>query len=96
MAKSLHIRGRKKRAGSATPTEPPAYMARSSPIEPLAYSPPNAAKAAGIGKDGVYAAIRSGTLVAPKYRKRTLVLRSDLVDWLASLPLYSEESHDGK
>ena len=41
---------------------------------------------AGIGRTKIYQAITDGTLKAPKCGKRTLVLRDDLRDFLASLP----------
>jgi excisionase family DNA binding protein len=41
---------------------------------------------AGIGRTKIYQAITDGTLKARKCGKRTLVLRDDLRDFLASLP----------
>lgn len=41
---------------------------------------------AGIGRTKLYQAIADGQLVARKYGKRTLVLRSDLQAFLAKLP----------
>ncbi len=41
---------------------------------------------AGIGRTKIYQAISSGELVARKYGKRTIVLRTDLQDFLANLP----------
>ena len=43
--------------------------------------------ACAIGRTKVYAAITEGRLKARKLGKRTLVLRDDLRDFLASLPL---------
>ncbi|MCK1721277.1 helix-turn-helix domain-containing protein [Bradyrhizobium sp. 141] len=40
----------------------------------------------GIGRTKIYQAISTGKLKARKYGKRTLVLRDDLRDFLASLP----------
>jgi excisionase family DNA binding protein len=40
----------------------------------------------GIGRDGVYAAIRDGRLVARKFGRRTLVTDEDLRQFLAALP----------
>ena len=68
----------------------------SSPIERVAYSPPDAGKAAGVGKDSIYTAIKRRDLVARKHGKRTLILRSDLLVWLASLPLYPAGDHDNE
>jgi excisionase family DNA binding protein len=42
---------------------------------------------AGIGRTKIYQAISGGELVARKYGKRTLVLRTDLQDFLSNLPL---------
>jgi excisionase family DNA binding protein len=41
---------------------------------------------AGIGRTKIYQAIAAGSLKARKCGKRTLVLREDLRDFLASLP----------
>jgi excisionase family DNA binding protein len=41
---------------------------------------------AGIGRTKLYQAITDGSLKARKCGKRTLVLRGDLRDFLASLP----------
>jgi excisionase family DNA binding protein len=40
----------------------------------------------GIGRDGVYAAIRDGRLVARKLGRRTLITDDDLREFLAALP----------
>jgi excisionase family DNA binding protein len=42
---------------------------------------------AGIGRTKIYQAISNGNLKARKCGKRTLVLRGDLRDFLASLPV---------
>ena len=42
--------------------------------------------AAGIGRTKLYEAIAAGSLKARKCGKRTLVLRDDLREFLASLP----------
>jgi excisionase family DNA binding protein len=41
---------------------------------------------AGIGRTKIYQAISGGELVARKYGKRTLILRTDLQDFLSNLP----------
>jgi excisionase family DNA binding protein len=41
---------------------------------------------AGIGRTKLYEAISAGELVARKYGKRTLILRSDLSNFLSNLP----------
>ena len=45
-----------------------------------------ACNVAGIGRTKIYQAIAEGELVARKYGKRTLILRSDLQAFLANLP----------
>lgn len=41
---------------------------------------------AGVGRDLIYKAIRSGDLVAKKFGRRTIIRRADLDAFLASLP----------
>lgn len=91
VTKSLGIKSRKKRAGSATPFEPDDYRARS---PPLAYSVLQLAAATSFGKDKIYDELRKGNLRGRKLHKRTIITRLDAVDWLARLPLYNEESDD--
>ena len=45
-----------------------------------------ACAAAGIGRTKIYEAITNGSLKARKWGKRTLILRDDLREFLASLP----------
>jgi excisionase family DNA binding protein len=40
----------------------------------------------GLGRDGVYAAINSGKLVARKFGRRTIITDDDLRQFLAGLP----------
>jgi excisionase family DNA binding protein len=40
----------------------------------------------GLGRDGIYAAIRDGHLVARKFGRRTLITDDDLHQFLAGLP----------
>jgi excisionase family DNA binding protein len=51
-----------------------------------ALSIPQACAMAGIGRTKIYEAIAEGSLKARKCGKRTLVLRDDLREFLASLP----------
>ena len=54
--------------------------------DPLAYTIAQAAKAAAVGRTGLYEAIASGDLPAHKRGRRTLVLAADLRGWLVKLP----------
>jgi len=54
--------------------------------EPIAYSIPDAADAAGVGKSKIYSEIAAGNLRARKMGSRTLILIEDLKAWLANLP----------
>lgn len=45
-----------------------------------------ACSVAGIGRSRLYQAISSGQLVARKYGNRTIILRDDLLRFLAALP----------
>jgi hypothetical protein len=54
--------------------------------EAVALSIRAASKVSGIGRTSLYAAIKAGKLVARKCGKRTIILQSDLITWLNSLP----------
>lgn len=58
----------------------------SSTIQREGLSISEACAVAGIGRTKIYQAISNGNLKARKCGKRTLVLRDDLRDFLASLP----------
>lgn len=47
---------------------------------------PEACALAGIGRTRLYQAITDGSLKARKYGKRTLILRTDLQNFLTNLP----------
>ncbi|MBM3566821.1 MAG: helix-turn-helix domain-containing protein [Alphaproteobacteria bacterium] len=52
----------------------------------MAYTIGGAVAASGRSRTGVYAAIKSGALVARKDQGRTVILARDLVAWLEALP----------
>jgi excisionase family DNA binding protein len=52
----------------------------------LAYTIREACEVSGIGRTSLYELLKTGTLRARKHGKRTLILDSDLRNWLASLP----------
>jgi excisionase family DNA binding protein len=51
-----------------------------------AHSIPEVCAYTGLGRDSVYAAIRTGKLVARKYGRRTVVLDDDMLAFLEALP----------
>jgi excisionase family DNA binding protein len=55
-------------------------------MDTLAYSVSEACAAARAGRTALYEAIRSGELRAVKRGRRTLILKEDLIRWLANLP----------
>ena len=56
----------------------------------VAYSVAEVIALTGLGRDSVYASMRSGKLIAHKLGKRTLITADDLRNFLASLPRFGE------
>lgn len=54
--------------------------------ERVSYSISDAVKVSGIGRTSVYEAIKAGRLQARKLGRRTLILKTDLHQWVAGLP----------
>ena len=52
----------------------------------LAHSIAETSSIVGVGRTSLYQAIHSGALRAIKSGRRTLILRSDLLQWMESLP----------
>jgi hypothetical protein len=53
---------------------------------PQALSIADVCRESGLGRTLIFAEIKSGRLVARKCGRRTIILRSDLAQWLSSLP----------
>jgi excisionase family DNA binding protein len=60
---------------------------RESVLIPLGYTIEAAARESGSGRTKLYAAIKCGRLKARKDGRRTIILRSDLLAYLESLPV---------
>jgi hypothetical protein len=55
-------------------------------VSPLAFGIAEACQKSGLGRTSVYAAIKSGDLIARKWKRRTVVLAEDLAAFLRNLP----------
>ena len=62
-------------------------MRGNSDLEVEGFSVAEACVVAGIGRTKIYESIESGRLKARKIGKRTIILRSDLQEFLQSLPV---------
>jgi hypothetical protein len=58
----------------------------SEPLGLRAFRIPEVCQISGLGRTSVYAAIKSGDLVARKWNRCTIVLAEDLAEFLAKLP----------
>ena len=67
-------------------TTPKSTPANPQPKPPVAYSIPEAARAASIGTTKLRNEIRAGRLRARKLGKRSIVTANDLENWAAALP----------
>jgi len=56
------------------------------PARNFAHSIDGVSQLTGIGRTSIYSAIRSKELKARKFRRRTVILESDLRAWLQALP----------
>jgi hypothetical protein len=56
------------------------------PLSVQAYRIADVCKVTGLGRTSVYAAIKSGDLVARKWNRCTIVLSDDLATFLTNLP----------
>lgn len=58
----------------------------------ISFTIEQAVKATGIGRTAIFAAIKSGRLVARKNGRRTLIASSDLQQFISNLPTVDRES----
>lgn len=58
----------------------------------ISFTIEQAVKATGVGRTAIFAAIKSGRLVARKNGRRTLIASSDLQQFISNLPTVGRES----
>jgi excisionase family DNA binding protein len=66
-----------------------------SEIQNLALSIEEAQRISGIGKTKLYSLLKSGAIPAKKLGKKTLILRSDLCNFLMTLERYPTKPEGG-
>lgn len=57
-----------------------------SDTERIAYRPLEACKVTGIGRSGLYEALKSGALRSHKIGRKRLIMRDDLQAWIKGVP----------
>jgi Helix-turn-helix domain len=72
--------------GHCSPVAAASGVGEGEPPSVRAYRIPDVCKATGLGRTSVYAAIKSGELVARKWNRCTIVLGDDLATFLNNLP----------
>lgn len=60
-------------------------MSGKTSVQPMAYSPADAAKAIGVSRSVIFGLLKLGHLPRRKIGRRTLILRADLDQYVASL-----------
>jgi hypothetical protein len=68
------------------PLDQASSVAELDQITPRAFRIPDVCRATGLGRTSIYAAIKSGELVARKWKRRTVVLDEDVDTFLKNLP----------
>ena len=63
-------------------------------VVPLAYGPADAAKATGRSRTRIYRALRAQELTGRKDGKATLIERTELQRWIASLPTIGRDPNE--
>jgi hypothetical protein len=72
--------------GSGTHAAVDSGVGEGEPLSVRAYRIADVCKVTGLGRTSVYAAIKSGDLVARKWNRCTIVLGDDLATFLTNLP----------
>jgi Helix-turn-helix domain len=64
----------------------PELSSSEEPTSPRAYRIPQVCAMTGLGRTSIYAAIKSGALIARRYGRCTIVRAEDLAEFLNNLP----------